>query len=207
MFVWRIRNFSVNLHDELRTIAMSSNIYLDMFLTFSKVGLFTIGGGYAMIPLVEKDVVDDNGWLQKEEFMDVLAIAQSAPGLFAVNMATYIGLKISESQKDIKGWLLGLVGSIGVAIPSIIVILLIAMFFQTFKENIWVERFFMGVRPAVVALIAAPCFRMMKTAKITVQNIWIPVVACVLISCFDVSPVWIVLAAIASGYVYGRVKK
>ncbi len=169
-------------------------IYTDMFLTFAKIGAFTLGGGYAMIPLLEKEVVDKKSWLSKEEFMDVLAIAQSTPGLFAINMASHIGNKL-------KGVWGGVVGSFGVALPSIVVILMIAMFFQTFKDNPWVEKFFMGVRPAVVALIVAPCIGMARTAKLTLTTAWIPIVACVLIALFGVSPIWIVCAALIGGYV------
>ncbi|MCQ2076460.1 MAG: chromate transporter [Bacteroidaceae bacterium] len=175
------------------------NIYTDMFLTFSKIGAFTLGGGYAMISILETEVVDRKGWLSKEEFMDVLAIAQSSPGLFAINMASHIGNKL-------KGVLGGIISSMGVALPSIVVILLIAMFFQTFKDNIWVEKFFMGVRPAVVALIVSPCFRMAKTAKLSWSNVWIPIVSCVLIAMFGVSPIWIVCVALVAGWIWGKLK-
>ena len=168
-----------------------------MFLTFSKIGAFTLGGGYAMIPLLEKEVVDTKGWLSREEFMDILAIAQSSPGLFAINMASHIGNK----HKGVKG---ALVGSIGVALPSIIAILLIAMFFQTFKDNPWVEKFFMGVRPAVVALILVPCYKMAKTAKLSYHNIWITFTCMFLIAAFGISPIWLVLAALVGGYLWGK---
>lgn len=178
-----------------------NNIYKELFITFSKVGAFTLGGGYAMIPVLEKEVVDRKGWLNREEFMDILAVAQSCPGLFALNMSEYVAIKIArKNKKDIRDWVLALVASLGVALPSIVVILLIAMFFQAFKDNEWVEKFFMGVRPAVVALIIAPCFRMARTAKIKLHNLWIPVVSCVLIAAFGVSPIWIVIGTIALGF-------
>ena len=171
----------------------------EMFITFAKIGSFTLGGGYAMVPVMEKEIVDKKKWLGKEEFMDILAVAQATPGLFAMNMASHIGYKL----RGVGG---GIVGSLAVALPSIIAILLIAMFFQTFKDNIYVEKIFMGIRPAVVALIAAPCFTMAKTAKINRYNIWIPVVAALLICAFGVSPIWIILAAGIGGFVYGRIK-
>lgn len=172
-------------------------IYKEMFVTFSKIGGFTLGGGYAMVPLMEKEVVDNRHWLGKEEFMDILVVAQSTPGLFAIDMASHIGYKL----RGIKG---GIVGALSVAAPSIVVILLIAMFFHAFKDNIYIEKIFRGIRPAVVALIAAPCFSMARTAKINRHNIWIPVVAALLISAFGISPIYIILAAGIGGYVYGR---
>jgi chromate transporter len=171
----------------------------EMFITFAKIGSFTLGGGYAMVPVMEKEIVDKKKWLGKEEFMDILAVAQATPGLFAMNMASHIGYKL-------RGVIGGIVGSLAVALPSIIAILLIAMFFQTFKDNIYVEKIFMGIRPAVVALIAAPCFTMAKTAKINRYNIWIPVVAALLICAFGVSPIWIILAAGIGGFIYGKLK-
>jgi len=173
---------------------------LGMFLTFAKIGAFTLGGGYAMVPIMEKEIVDRKQWLTREEFMDILIVAQSTPGLFAINMASHIGNKA-------RGVMGGVIGSLGVALPSIVVILLIAMFFRTFKDNIYVEKVFMGIRPAVVALIAAPCFSMARTAKITLYNVWIPIVACILITAFGVSPIWIILVAGVAGYIWGRFRK
>ena len=172
---------------------------MGMFWTFAKIGAFTLGGGYAMVPIMEKEVVDKHGWLSRDEFMDILIVAQSTPGLFAINIASHIGNK----SRGVWG---GIVGTLGVATPSIVAILLIAMFFQAFKDNIYIEKIFMGVRPAVVALIAAPCFSMARTANINLSNIWIPVVACLLISLFDVSPIWIIIVAGLAGFILGRVK-
>ena len=167
------------------------------FLTFCKIGAFTLGGGYAMIPLLEREVVDKNAWLSKEDFMDIMAVSQATPGLFAINMASHIGNKIG-------GWKLGAVCSLGVALPSIVCILLIAMFFNAFRDNIYIEKIFRGIRPAVVALIVSPCFSMARTAKLDKGTIWIPIVACVLIAFFGVSPIWIILVAIILGYIYGK---
>lgn len=174
-------------------------IYKEMFISFSKIGGFTLGGGYAMVPLMEKEVVDNKQWLDKEEFMDILVVAQSTPGLFAIDMASHIGYKL----RGIKG---GIVGALSVAAPSIVIILFIAMFFHAFNDNIYIEKIFRGIRPAVVALIAAPCFSMARTAKINRRNIWIPVVSALLISAFGVSPIYIILAAGLGGYIYGRLK-
>ena len=123
------------------------------FLTCNKIGAFTLGGGYAMIPIMEQEFVDKNKWMDKQEFMDIMVVAQTTPGIFAIDMASHIGYKL-------KGVWGGIVGAIGIALPSIIAILIIAMFVQHFEDNYWVGKFFMGVRPDVVGLIAAPCFKM-----------------------------------------------
>ncbi len=158
------------------------------FLTCNKIGAFTLGGGYAMIPIMEQEFVDKNKWMDKQEFMDIMVVAQTTPGIFAIDMASHIGYKL-------KGVWGGIVGAIGIALPSIIAILIIA------------GKFFMGVRPAVVALIAAPCFKMAKTANINRYNIWIPVVCCLLIAAFGISPIYIIIAAGVLGWLYGKVKK
>lgn len=174
------------------------NLYTDLFLTFSKIGGFTLGGGYAMVPVMEKEIVDKKGWLTHEEFLDILVVAQSTPGLFAIDMASHIGYK----YRGVWG---GIVSALGMAAPSIVAILLIAMFFHEFKDNPYVERIFMGVRPCVVALILAPCFKMAKSAKLNLHNIWIPIVCALLICCFGVSPVWCIVGAGVGGYIYGKV--
>ena len=172
-------------------------LYTDLFITFCKIGTFTLGGGYAMVPVMEKEIVDKKQWLSQEEFVDILVVAQSTPGLFAIDMASHIGYKY-------KGIIGGIVGALGVALPSIVIILLIALLFQTFKDNIYVEKFFMGIRPCVVALILSPCFRMAKTAKINIYNCWIPIVCALLISLFGVSPIWCILISGIAGYIYGQ---
>ncbi len=170
------------------------------FLSCSKIGAFTLGGGYAMIPIMEREFVDKHQWMDKQEFMDIMVVAQTTPGIFSIDIASHIGYKL----KGIWG---GIVGAMGMALPSIIIITLIAMFFQNFKDNIYVNKFFCGVRPAVVALIAAPCFKMAKTANITWSTSWIPLVSCLLIWLMGVSPIWIILAAGIGGYLWGQYNK
>ncbi len=173
--------------------------YAQIFFTFAKIGSFTIGGGFAMVQMMEREVVEKKHWLDHEEFMDTLVVAQSTPGLFAIDMASHIGMKL----KGVTG---GVVGAIATALPSIVTILLIAIFFQTFKDNLYVEKVFMGVRPCVVALILAPCFNMAKKAKLNKFNFWIPIVAAILIAAFGVSPIWCILAAGIGGFIWGKLK-
>lgn len=173
------------------------SVYTEMFLTFAKIGSFTIGGGYAMIQMMEKEVVDKKQWLTREEFMDTLVVAQSTPGLFAIDMASHIGWKL----KGVKG---GIVGALATAVPSIIAILLIAIFFQTFKDNVYVEKIFMGIRPCVVALILVPCISMARKAKLNKKNWWLPVATALLIACVGISPIFCILAGGIGGYLYGK---
>lgn len=169
---------------------------LEFFLTCNKIGAFTLGGGYAMIPIMEREFVDKHQWMDRQEFIDIMVVAQTTPGIFAIDMASHIGYKL-------RGVWGGIVGALGIALPSIIAIMVIAMFFQNFKDNEYVAKFFRGVRPAVVALIAAPCFKMAKTANITWRTAWIPVVCAALIWLLGVSPIYIIIAAGLAGYLYG----
>lgn len=169
---------------------------LEFFLTCNKIGAFTLGGGYAMIPIMEREFVDKHQWMDRQEFMDIMVVAQTTPGIFAIDMASHIGYKL-------RGVWGGIVGALGIALPSIIAIMVIAMFFQNFKDNEYVAKFFRGVRPAVVALIAAPCFKMAKTANITWRTAWIPVACAALIWLLGVSPIYIIITAGLAGYFYG----
>lgn len=172
---------------------------IKLFATFSKIGLFTIGGGYAMIPLMERDIVDRNAWVKKEEFLDLLAVAQSAPGVFAVNIAIFVGYRLRGAKGAVAA-------SLGSVIPSVVCILLIALFFHNFRHYEIVENIFWGLRPAVVALIAAPVFSVARSAKITRTTVWIPILSALLIVAFGVSPIYIILAAGVGGLVYGKIK-
>ena len=173
------------------------NFYIDSFLTFAKIGSFTLGGGYAMLPLIEEEVVKKKKWIDSKEFLDMVAVAQSTPGVFAVNISIFIGYKM----KKVPGAICVTLGSV---LPSFLIILLIALFFHQFKGNAIIERIFKGIRPAVVALIAAPTFKLAKDANINRFNIWIPVVSALLIWQLGVSPVLIIILAGLGGYLYGR---
>ena len=131
--------------------------YWDLFRAFVRIGAFTLGGGYAMIPLVREEVVSKRHWIDEEEFLNMLAMAQSAPGVMAVNTAIFTGYRL-------RGWRGVVVTTLGSILPSFVVILLIATVFTRFKEYPLVEACFKGIRPAVVALIAAPLWQMAKKA-------------------------------------------
>lgn len=169
-----------------------------MFFTFFKIGLFTLGGGYAMIPLIEEEVVNRHKWMTREELLDVIAIAQSCPGVFAINVSTFVGYRLRKTRGAVTT-------ALGTALPSFIIILLIAMFFRRFQENPYVAAIFRGIRPAVVALIAVPTFNMARSARIRLSNCWIPVAGALAIWALGVSPIFIIIIAGLGGWLYGRV--
>lgn len=164
-------------------------MFFQLFYTYLKIGTFTLGGGYAMLPLIQREVVDRKKWIDEEEFLNMIALAQAAPGLIAVNSAIFIGWRIG-------GWR-GVCGAVlGAVLPSFLIILAIAMVFSEWKELPAVEAAFKGIRPAVVALIAAPLFKMAKAAKISWLTSLIPIAAALLIWLGHVNPVWVILATV-----------
>lgn len=174
------------------------NVCWRLFLTFMKIGAFTFGGGWAMISLIEREVVDKNRWIEKDEFLDLLAVSQSLPGILAVNISVSVGDKL----RGMKGALSAAVGTI---LPSFLIILLIAVFLtpDIIKENRVVSSIFMGIRPCVVALIVAPVITSARAAKITWRTVWIPIVVAVLIY-VGWNPIVFVLAGALGGYLWFR---
>lgn len=171
-----------------------------LFLTFFRIGLFTIGGGYAMIPLIEAEVVNKRQWIDRTLFTDLIAVAQSCPGVFAINISIFIGYRL----RGVPG---AIVTALGTALPSLIIILAIAMFFRNFQNVPWIAAMFAGIRPAVVALLAIPTWNMAKSAGVSLINCWIPVASAMLIWLLGVNPIYIILAAGLGGYLYGQFLK
>ena len=168
----------------------------ELFRTFFKIGIFTLGGGYAMIPLIEEEVVNRHRWVEKDEMLNLIAIAQSCPGVFAINISIFVGYKMHR----IKG---ALATALGTALPSFLIILAIAIFFSQFKDNPVIAAMFRGIRPAVVALIAVPTFNMARSARISWTNCWIPIISALAIWLLGISPIYIILVAGIGGYLYG----
>lgn len=167
---------------------------LKLFYLFSKIGIFTIGGGYAVIPLIEKDIVNRN-WLTKKEFYELIAVSESLPDVFATNIAALVGYKVY----GLKG---GIIAALGTIIAPFFIIVLIAMFFNKFQENIWVAKAFKALRPAVVALIVAPMFSVAKANNLTLKTAIFPFIALMLMIVFKVSPIWIVILGGLGGFLY-----
>ncbi len=133
------------------------NILLDLFITFAKVGVMTFGGGYAMLPILQREVVDNKGWATEEELMDYFAIGQCTPGVIAVNTATFIG------QKN-KGILGGIIATLGVVFPSLVIISLLAGVIEAFSHLAWVQHAFGGIRVCVCVLILNAVVKLYKKA-------------------------------------------
>ena len=168
------------------------NIYLDLFLTFAKVGVCTFGGGYAMLPILQREIVEKKGWATDEELTDYFAIGQCTPGIIAVNTATFIGHKN-------KGVLGGIVATLGVVFPSIVIITLLAGVIDAFSHLQWVQHAFGGIRVCVCVLILNAVVKLLRKAVVDVPTflIFIAVLAGSLF--LDLSPVVFVLAAAIVG--------
>ena len=165
----------------------------------AKIMYFSINeGGYAMLSLVAKAVVDQKKWIPSDEFWDMIAVVQSLPGVFAVNTALYVGHRVAGT----KGAFAAMFGAI---IPSITIILLLATVFREYRDQPVVERIFKGIRPCVVALILAPSLRMIKSAKVTWKTAIIPIATVFLIWWCKIPPTYVVLAAIAGSLIYAIV--
>lgn len=154
----------------------NARLLLNLFLTFFKIGAFTFGGGWAMISIIEKEIVDKHGWLDRKEFLDQLAVAQSLPGILAVNISVAVG----DRLRGVRGAVWAALGTI---LPSFLIILAIAIFLtpDIIKNNEIISKIFKGIRPAVVALIIAPVLTSAKSAGITWRTVAIPVAVALLI--------------------------
>lgn len=166
---------------------------LELFTTFFKIGMFTIGGGYAMLPIIQREVVETKGWMTDKEFLDSVSLTNSLPGPLATNAATFIGYKI----KGVKGSIFSI---LGVATPSIIIIIIIASLFKNIMDNPYVEYIFKGARPAVVALILFAIIKLCKSANIRKpDNALVAVASLIAIAVFNIHPIIVIFTAALYG--------
>ena len=170
------------------------NIYADLFLTFAKMGVCTFGGGYAMLPILQREVVEKRRWATEEELSDYYAVGQCTPGIIAVNTATFIGYKY-------KGWLGGVVATLGVVFPSLIIITIIAAFLTGFAENPVVQHALAGINACVVALIASSVLKLGRTNLVDWVSVAVFAVVLVLAFLVGLSPVILIVCAGVVGYV------
>ncbi len=171
----------------------------ELFLVFMKIGAFTIGGGYAMIPLI-KDELDKRHWIGEDELPDIIALAQSAPGILAVNVSIFTGYKI----RGVKGSIAATIGSV---LPSFLIILAIAMAFSNFQDNPVVISIFKGIRPVVVSLIAAPMISMAKKSDKTWWAWMITILSLLAVAFLQVSPIYIIIVVIVLALAFAKFRE
>lgn len=169
-------------------------ILLNLFFTFFRIGLFTLGGGYVMVPLIEREMVNKKKWIAEEDIVDIIAITQSIPGALATNMAALVGYRIAK----IKG---AIVSVLGVISPSFIIIVLIAIFFTQFKDLEVVQDGFLGIRSVVAGLIGAVSIRILKKAAIDIYTSLIVVTTVFLLILTDIEPAFIIISGLLFGLI------
>lgn len=176
---------------------MKKNIYLELFLVFFKIGAFTIGGGYVMIPLIKDAIVDKKKWLNNEEFVDGLAIAQSAPGILAVNTAIITGNKIA-------GLFGAIVGTLGAILPSFLMILALVTFLSGVRDSKIFISFFNGVKPVTVSLILISVVKMIKSTKMKLKTTIIPLGVGFIVAYTFISPIIAIIVTMVLANIYLR---
>ena len=167
-------------------------MYWELFLSFFKIGLFTFGGGYAMLPMLQREIVDQHHWVTEEDVLDYYAIAQCTPGVIAVNTATFVGTKL-------KGAPGGAVATVAVVLPSVIIITIISSILKNFASYEVVQHAFAGIRVAVAALVVNSVLKLYKKGVKGVLGNFIFAASMLLIVLLDLSPVWIVAAVLIFG--------
>lgn len=176
------------------------DLLFKLFMAFFKIGAFTIGGGYAMLPLIQTEVVEKNQWLTPDEFMDILAIAEATPGPVAVNTSTYVGYK----KAGLKG---GLICTLGCILPSFIIILLVVKYFWGYRDNPNVAKVFLGIRPAVAALVGSAVYKLIKQVKGNRPIYLGAFVTTIAVVLLDINPVIIIVSASLGAIVYFSVRE
>lgn len=166
----------------------------DLFWTFCKIGALTFGGGYAMLPLIQREIVENKKWSTEKEILDYYAVGQCTPGVIAVNTATFIGYKL-------RGIIGSIVATLGVIFPSIVIILIIATFLQNFADLAIVQSAFAGIRVAVVALIITTVVKLIKSSIKDYLGVIIAIIAFVISAFIGLSPVYVVIAAALTGFI------
>jgi len=170
-----------------------------MFFCFFKIGAFTFGGGYAMIPLIEKEFVDNKGWISKDDFVDIIVLSQSLPGALAVNSSLFVGYKI-------RGVLGAILALLGVVIPSFFIIIIISILFVKFRNNPIVIQGFNGIKAAVPMLVLFAIISLSKSLKKNIPTLSIMAISIFLLLYFNLHPIFLILFSIFCGIIFFRKK-
>ncbi|MBQ6698613.1 MAG: chromate transporter [Oscillospiraceae bacterium] len=165
---------------------------LQLFLIFFRVGAFTFGGGYAMIPILEREFVTDRGWITGEDMLNYVAIGQSTPGVIAVNMATFIGYRR-------RGFWGALLATLGVITPSLIIITVIAAFISNFSEFVYVQKALAGINISVAVILVSAVWDIGKKSVTDMIGLALAVIAFIAVVVFDVNSIWLILFALIVG--------
>lgn len=171
------------------------NLILKIFIVFFKIGAFTIGGGYAMLSLIEDEIVNKKKWLSQDEFLEGMVIAQSTPGVLAVNISIVTGYKIA-------GYLGMFAGVLGSILPSFFIVLLLSRFLMIYRHTEIFIAFFNGLKPAVVALILISVCRIARSSKVNYKNFFIPLGIALIVKFTDISPIYIIIVTMILGNIY-----
>ena len=169
----------------------------DLYRAFFTIGGLTFGGGYAMLPMLEREIVNKHKWSTNEELLNYFAIGQCTPGIIAVNTATFVGYK----QKGIAG---GIAATLGVISPSIVIIVLIAMLLENFMDILWVQHAFAGIRVAVCALIVSSVIKLAKSNLKKWWHIALAVAGFIVVAALGLSPVYVVIACAVLSFIFGK---
>ena len=171
----------------------------ELFSIFFKIGLCTFGGGIAMLPILERELVEKRNWVESNELLDYFAIGQSTPGIIAVNVATFVGYK----RAKILG---GCVATFGMVCPSLIIITLIALFISNFADIVWVQKALVGINVAVAAILTSAVFSFSKKSVKNVFGFFLLLVSFVLIFVFNVGTIWIILGSALLGVLLAGIR-
>lgn len=169
----------------------------EMFITFFKIGAFAFGGGYAMIPMVQEEIVTKRNWIEKDEFLDAMAVAQGSPGAMAVNMSIFVGYKI-------KGPIGAVVATLGSILPSFFIILIVAKYLYQYRDNPILDRMFLGIKPAIVALIVSAVYTLGRNARLVRGEVVISIITVILIGFLDINPIFLILAGGIGSIIYNK---
>lgn len=168
---------------------------LELFLSIFKIGTFTFGGGYAMIPLIEEEVVVNKGWISKEEFWDILVVSQSLPGALAVNTSVFLGYKIG-------GFIGAMVALLAVILPSFLIILIIAVFFMKFRDNYYVNAAFKGITAAVPMLVLIGAISLSKGLEKNIRTLITIIIGIIALAFFNIHPVLVIIISGLYGVIF-----
>lgn len=163
-----------------------------LFISFFKIGLFTFGGGYAMLPMLQREIVERHGWVTEDEILDYFAVGQCTPGVIAVNTATFVGVKL-------RGGIGGAVATVAVVLPSLLIITIISTLLKNFASYGVVQHAFAGIRIGVCALVVVTVAKLFQKSVKNGLGFAVCLVSLLMVGFFDLSPIWVVAAAIALG--------